>query len=588
MKKGIITIIVCAMFVFNANVAKAQIPTVDFGNIAGTIGIVTQGITNVQQGIDSIKNASKFLAIVGDSVGTITKFADKIKGYVADAQAAIEKAKQRISEGMELYNKYKGEIEDRKAKYQALLASIPNYTNPNSYNDGSSSSGSSSNGSSSSQSPSVGGSSYTGGSSYSGNQSSPAVNSGSSQNYGGSANSNSSAAKVVAPAASGARSISVGSSKAQNQVSTAVTGRVSSPATVATQSSGFRTTPQSPIVTPANSKAAVQNDSTSKTVSAPAAKENMQPAGKELPATNKDVNSLFDEEDEADDDITSEENEEKEEVDETKNISRKAFSSPTTDLATTKSSQTSAKDAVSVPDASKSAATTVTKTPAAATTEASSKALDSSKSVEATSSKVSAPTAVSTPSTSGFRQSPTNVEKRSQTLHYTSHLDFAAETNNSTKGSGYDKNGIFIFDVKYCDKSVDDLLTEKGTRDCLVKIVNKINDDNTHFAIENKADCQKMVFDTAVALLAEAVNMLDEASNYQDTLDEQGELGGNSNNTRDDTQVLAMSYEQTQLLLNRLTIILSGETILNVTKDICGSSKNVLEENEVETSSGGK
>lgn len=584
MKKGIITIIISAIFALNTNIAKAQIPTTDFGNLAGTIGIVTQGITNVQQGVDSIKNASKFLAVVGDSVGTITKFADKIKGYVGDAQAAIEKAKKRISEGMELYNKYKGEIEDRKAKYQALLASVPDYTNPNSYNDGSSSDGSSANKPSTSSS-----------SSNSGGQSSPVANSTSSQNYGGSAIVTPSAGRTVAPATGPVNSSSVNNSRTTNQtaapaasrvtnqVAAPAAAKVSTTAAVAPQTTGFRTTPQNPVATPAATKVVSPSTSSSKALNTPVARDNILQTRKDLPTTVENKASLFEEEDEPEDLDTSKEKAVEKANPETESVGRKAFSSPITDVATTKSAQTSAKDAISAPETSKSSAETnsskVSETVAAPV---------SSKAGEATSAEITAPEAVSAPASTGFRQSPTTVEKRSQTLHYTSRLDFASEMNNSTKGSGYDKNGMFIFNVKYCDKSVDEMMTEKGTRECLVNIVNKINDDNAHFAIENKADCQKMVFDTAVALLAEAINMLKEASNYQDTLDEQGQLGGNSNNTRDDTQVLAMNYEQTQLLLNRLTVILSGETILNVTKDICEQSRNVLEENEVETSSGGK
>ena len=153
-KKSGITVIIGTWLLFNTHTAQAQLPTVDFGNLAGTIGIVTQGITNVQQGIEVITNGSNLNAIIGDAVGTISKFASTIKGYVQDVQDAIEKAKQRIAEGQELYNKYKNEIEERKAKYQQLLASIPNYTDPNSYDDssnGNSSSGGSSNNNSSNQ-----------------------------------------------------------------------------------------------------------------------------------------------------------------------------------------------------------------------------------------------------------------------------------------------------------------------------------------------------------------------------------------------------------------------------------------------------
>ena len=39
--------------------AFAGLPTVDFGNIAGTVGIVTQGSTSIQQGIKIITNGGE-------------------------------------------------------------------------------------------------------------------------------------------------------------------------------------------------------------------------------------------------------------------------------------------------------------------------------------------------------------------------------------------------------------------------------------------------------------------------------------------------------------------------------------------------
>ena len=504
-KKSGITVIIGTWLLFNIHTAQAQLPTVDFGNLAGTIGIVTQGITNVQQGIEVITNGSNLNAIIGDAVGTISKFASTIKGYVQDVQQAIEKAKQRIEEGKELYNKYKGEIEERKAKYQALLASIPNYTNPNSYDD-SSSSGSSSSGSSNNSSSNSGGSSYN--------------NNGTTTTTSPAGTSNSRSPNT--PASNNGR---INSGSQNTVIINSGAGRVNNPTYDINE----------PVV----------SDS-----------ETLSP---------EEEKPLFDKE-------KQEENVEDtsdQKTEPTPNIGRRAFGAPTTvDDEVTKTEET-------VKGTIKGAEDT-------------GKKIEENLSKGAESSKQEAPS-VNAPETK-FRVSPSSgLGKSSQnTITFSSKLAFAAETSNSNKGTGYDKNGVFIFNTKYCDKSVDEMLSEQGTRECLVNIINKINNKNAYYASNNLQDCQKMVFETAVALLAEATNIKYEASNYQDTLDEQESLGGNSNNTRDDTQVLAMNYEQTQKLLNKLTTLLSGETIFSITKEICGVSEKVLEANEVDIDNGGK
>lgn len=525
-KKSGIAVIIGTWLLFNTNTAQAQLPTVDFGNLAGTIGIVTQGITSVQQGIQVITNASKAIAIIGDAVGTISKFASTIKGYVQDVQQTIERAKQRIEEGRNLYNKYKDEIEARKAKYQELLESIPNYTNPNSYDDSSDSSSSSGRNNTS----------YPG-SSYNNTGNSSAQNPSNHNNNGGS----------VRPTTGGnSNPVNI------NNNNNTYTGRQNTSST--------------------NNSAARENTSGY-------SRENSGFTGVNngIGTQEKEPPLFGEEEEQQEEDV---EDTAKQEIESTPaqkenvavpGVGRRAFGAPETTDKKVTNEETIEKET-----------TEETGEDAKKTEE------NTSKDVEQ--SKQETPS-VSTPETK-FRVSPSSDSgKRSQnTVIYSSRFAFAAETNNSTVGTGYDKNNVFIFNTKYCDKSVDDMMSEEGTRSCLVKIVNNINKKNAYDAANNMEDCKKMVFETAVALLAEATKIKYEASNYQDTLDEQESLGGDSNNTRDDTQVLAMNYEQTQILLNKLITILSGETIFNITKEICGVSEKVLEPEEVnvEADNGGK
>ena len=568
-KKSSIAIIIGMLMLFNNHSAKAQLPTVDFGNIAGTIGIVTQGITNVKQGLEVITNGSNLNAIIGDAVGTISKFASTIKGYVQDAQQAIEKAKQRIAEGKELYEKYKNEIEERKAKYQALLQSIPNYTNPNSYNDeddNTSSSGRNNNQSSDDNSGSSNNNSgRTPNSQNSGNQ----INNGRNPSY-NTGNTSLSSGKTPANNSS----LNTGSGKTPANNSSVNTGSVKTPLDNSGKiNTGYRSSP-------------TLNTSDQKGDDSSYLKDNTLTDSDTL-ATEEEVLTL----DEKDQKDNKDKEQEKSKLPQKENapsltVGRQAFGAPVDEkTSSTKDSASKATETITktvTPNTNESDKSADAKTPASETI--------SKTDTSAATSKSGGKEATSINTGNQFRVSPsaTKDKQSRNTIIFSSRLAFAAETSNSNKGTGYDKNGVFIFNTKYCDKSVDDLLTENGTRECFVNIVNKINNKNSYYAMQNKEDCKKMVTDTSVALLAEAIKMKYEASNYQDTLDEQESLGGNSNNTRDDTQVLAMNYEQTQKLLNKLITLLSGETIYSITKEICDVTEKVLEDNEVDVDNGGK
>ena len=131
-------VLACVATVVGAFPAFAGLPTMDAGNIAGTVGIVAQGQTGIQQGIETIANGSNLNAIVGDSAGTLAKFTGKLGIDPEKAKKALEtaqNAQKRISEGMETYNKYQGEIAKRQEEYQALMDMVNSKVGKDSYDD---------------------------------------------------------------------------------------------------------------------------------------------------------------------------------------------------------------------------------------------------------------------------------------------------------------------------------------------------------------------------------------------------------------------------------------------------------------------
>ncbi len=132
--KSITMVSACAAIIMTSSPAKALV-TLDPGNIAGTIGIVINGATGVMQAVEIITNGSSLLSTIGDAAGTLSKFKDLFGENIQKALQLAQEAQARIQEGKAAYNKYKNEIEARKAKYQALLDQLnPKKEN---YNDSS-------------------------------------------------------------------------------------------------------------------------------------------------------------------------------------------------------------------------------------------------------------------------------------------------------------------------------------------------------------------------------------------------------------------------------------------------------------------
>ena len=465
--KSISMISACAALIMVSSPAKALI-TLDPGNIAGTIGIVINGVTGIMQSVEIITNGSLLNSVLGDAAGTLAKFKDKFGGDIQKALKAAEEAKRRIEEGKAAYNKYKNEIENRKARYQALLDQLNLSGNKQEYNDDSSEYDA-----------------YDGGDS------------------GGDADNLPS-------------TVDAGSQSDDSNL----------PSTVDAGNGG------------------------NTTVS----------AGNQ----NSGGGSIFD-------------------------------AGTNSGVTATRQPFSQVEDIVVDSELSGKSETPTKGTVKSAVEQAAEAATDAATSEKTPSIKHITPASESSSGSPLFRVSPTKLKGvldadkiSSNEMSFVSNHLFA-DLISSEKGVNYDSKGTFITPLaKRCGVSVKDLTDMEGMKSCLTKIVLENNAKDQEDAINSRKDCEAMVYETVVALLAEATNARYEASNYSDTLDKQEGLASDSSTIRDDTGVIAMSNEQVQILLNKMSMQLSGDIMLDATQQLCGTTRNVLVDSQkAEGSAGG-
>lgn len=554
-------VLACVATVVGAFPAFAGLPTMDAGNIAGTVGIVAQGQTGIQQGIETIANGSNLNAIVGDSAGTLAKFTGKLGIDPEKAKKALEtaqNAQKRISEGMETYNKYQGEIAKRQEEYQALMDMVNSKVGKDSYDD----------------------SDEEG--EYEGEESAGGEDEEYSADYDSDYDSDYDAESVstLETAEGFANSETYQQATTQEMLATPVTSEQSFPISAQV----------SPV------SAELQRMDT------------LQPLRQlDVKAVDTDLDKVVEEDADGTDNVDAEQ------TDEPTNTVEK-ISTPTITNATTgrtrfgglKQAVTAAAanaklNKVSVQNKMLSAAKNST---AKTTLKSAVKSALESKNL---SSSVAEQKAVATtqPVTAvrKFRVSPTlktapslktapamKIERMSNsTISFSSKMMFADEAADNTKGVGIDSKGTFISPLaQRCGISIKDLQDAEKIKECTTKIVSENNAKNQYDAINSRKDCQSMVYSTVVALLAEATQGKYESSNYGDTLDKQEDLGADSNNTRDDTMVIALTNEQTQILLNKMSLLVSAQTILSSVKYICEAPKDVLEKTTDDKNDGAK
>lgn len=556
-------VLACVATVVGAFPAFAGLPTMDAGNIAGTIGIVAQGQTGIQQGIETIANGSNLNAIVGDSAGTLSKFTGKLGIDPEKAKKALEtaqNAQKRISEGMETYNKYQGEIAKRQEEYQALMDMVNSKVGKDSYDD----------------------SDEEG--EYEGEES----GGGEDEEYGADYDSD------------------YDSDYDAESVSTLETAEG-----FANSETYQQATTQEMLATPVTSEQSLRISAQVSPVSAELqTMDTLQPLQQlDVKAIDTDLDKVVEEDADGTDDVDAEQTDEPTDTVEVEKISTPTITNATTGRtrfgglkqAVTAAAANAKLNKVSVQNKMLSAAENST---AKTTLKSAVKSALESKNL---SSSVAEQKAVATtqPATAvrKFRVSPTSktapslktapamkIERMSNsTISFSSKMMFADEAADNTKGVGIDSKGTFISPLaQRCGISIKDLQDAEKIKECTTKIVSENNAKNQYDAINSRKDCQSMVYSTVVALLAEATQGKYESSNYGDTLDKQEDLGADSNNTRDDTMVIALTNEQTQILLNKMSLLVSAQTILSSVKYICEAPKDVLEKTTDDKNDGAK
>lgn len=556
-------VLACVATVVGAFPAFAGLPTMDAGNIAGTVGIVAQGQTGIQQGIETIANGSNLNAIVGDSAGTLSKFTGKLGIDPEKAKKALEtaqNAQKRISEGMETYNKYQGEIAKRQEEYQALMDMVNSKVGKDSYDD----------------------SDEEG--EYEGEES----GGGEDEEYGADYDSD------------------YDSDYDAESVSTLETAEG-----FANSETYQQATTQEMLATPITSEQSLRISAQVSPVSAELqTMDTLQPLQQlDVKAVDTDLDKVVEEDADGTDDVDAEQTDEPTDTVEVEKISTPTITNATTGRtrfgglkqAVTAAAANAKLNKVSVQNKMLSAAENST---AKTTLKSAVKSALESKNL---SSSVAEQKAVATtqPATAvrKFRVSPTSktapslktapamkIERMSNsTISFSSKMMFADEAADNTKGVGIDSKGTFISPLaQRCGISIKDLQDAEKIKECTTKIVSENNAKNQYDAINSRKDCQSMVYSTVVALLAEATQGKYESSNYGDTLDKQEDLGADSNNTRDDTMVIALTNEQTQILLNKMSLLVSAQTILSSVKYICEAPKDVLEKTTDDKNDGAK
>lgn len=554
-------VLACVATVVGAFPAFAGLPTMDAGNIAGTVGIVAQGQTGIQQGIETIANGSNLNAIVGDSAGTLAKFTGKLGIDPEKAKKALEtaqNAQKRISEGMETYNKYQGEIAKRQEEYQALMDMVNSKVGKDSYDD----------------------SDEEG--EYEGEESAD----GEDEEYGADYDSD------------------YDSDYDAESVSTLETAEG-----FANSETYQQATTQEMLATPVTSEQSFPISAQVSPVSAELQRmDALQPLRQlDVKAVDTDLDKVVEEDADGTDDADAEQTDEP--TDTVEKISTPTITNATTGRtrfgglkqAVTAAAANAKLNKVSVQNKMLSAAKNST---AKTTLKSAVKSALESKNLSSSVAKQKA-VATTQPATAvrKFRVSPTlktapslktapamKIERMSNsTISFSSKMMFADEAADNTKGVGIDSKGTFISPLaQRCGISIKDLQDAEKIKECTTKIVSENNAKNQYDAINSRKDCQSMVYSTVVALLAEATQGKYESSNYGDTLDKQEDLGADSNNTRDDTMVIALTNEQTQILLNKMSLLVSAQTILSSVKYICEAPKDVLEKTTDDKNDGAK
>ena len=547
-------VVVTGTFVFASVNAWAGLPTLDAGNLAGTVSIVKNGAENLQ-GIGNITNkVGELNTIVGDAAASVSKFKEQYGDKIQEGVEAAQKAMERAEEAKTALAEYEQEVAAKKEAYQTIMDA-------------------------------------------------KAAQSGGGENAGQADGAQTAAAaqsQMQAAQMSG-QAVSAGTMRQQvagaQPIMKTQTQAMSSADRMyddgAYAADGYvdgyvqASEVDGMAVAGAQAVAGVGATAVARPAVAAASGTVMAADGTVLNAQPAAVEGAVAAEGTiAGGEVAAAETAEGATIS-GRQVGRKAFGRAATASGTVSAARpaTAARAATGARQAATVSGTVSAARPATAARAVSQA---SSTGVVSAAQPVAAKPATATPQRQQFRVSPVStaagkIERvSSATAKFSETMAFASASE-SAAGNSYVGDTYIVPMAQYCRIKPEDFIENEKTRnDCLEKIIREINADNSFDANLSQKDCQKMVYNAVVALMAEAANSKYEAANYSETLDEQDDLAADSTDVRGDLTVIAMSNYQTQLLLNRISMNFSSQIILDTVMQLCRTKKDVLGDSDLD------
>ena len=584
-------VVVTGTFVFASVNAWAGLPTLDAGNLAGTVSIVKNGAENLQ-GIGNITNkVGELNTIVGDAAASVSKFKEQYGDKIQEGVEAAQKAMERAEEAKTALAEYEQEVAAKKEAYQTIMDATAAQS---------------------------GGGENAG--QADGAQTAAAAQ---SQMQAAQMSGQAVSAGTMRQQVAGAQPIMKTQTQAMSSADRMyddgayaadgyVDGYVQASEVDGMAVAGRQTMTASGAVAGARAVAGVGAAAVARPAVAAASGTVMAADGTVLNAQPAAVEGAVAAEGTiAGGEVAAAETAEGATIS-GRQVGRKAFGRAATASGTVSAARpataaraaTGARQAATVsgtvsaarPATAARAATgarqaaTVSGTVSAARPATAARAVSqaSSTGVVSAAQPVTAKPATATPQRQQFRVSPVStaagkIERvSSATAKFSETMAFASASE-SAAGNSYVGDTYIVPMAQYCRIKPEDFIENEKTRnDCLEKIIREINADNSFDANLSQKDCQKMVYNAVVALMAEAANSKYEAANYSETLDEQDDLAADSTDVRGDLTVIAMSNYQTQLLLNRISMNFSSQIILDTVMQLCRTKKDVLGDSDLD------
>ena len=559
-------VVVTGTFVFASVNAWAGLPTLDAGNLAGTVSIVKNGAENLQ-GIGNITNkVGELNTIVGDAAASVSKFKEQYGDKIQEGVEAAQKAMERAEEAKTALAEYEQEVAAKKEAYQTIMDATAAQS---------------------------GGGENAG--QADGAQTAAAAQ---SQMQAAQMSGQAVSAGTMRQQVAGAQPIMKTQTQAMSSADRMyddsayaadgyVDGYVQASEVDGMAIAGRQTMTASGAVAGAQAVAGVGATAVARPAVAAASGTVMAADGTVLNAQPAAVEGAVAAEGTiAGGEVAAAETAEGATIS-GRQVGRKAFGRAATASGTVSAARP-ATAARAATGARRAATVSGTVSAARPATAARAVSQASSTGVVSAAQPVAAKPATATPQRQQFRVSPVStaagkIERvSSATAKFSETMAFASASE-SAAGNSYVGDTYIVPMAQYCRIKPEDFIENEKTRnDCLEKIIREINADNSFDANLSQKDCQKMVYNAVVALMAEAANSKYEAANYSETLDEQDDLAADSTDVRGDLTVIAMSNYQTQLLLNRISMNFSSQIILDTVMQLCRTKKDVLGDSDLD------